>query len=380
MMQIIKTIKEMQEISRSLRVEGKSIGFVPTMGALHDGHLSLVRRSRNECDITVVSIFINPTQFGPNEDFDRYPRDTEGDLNKLKPIGVDAVFMPEVREMYQEGSLINVDVGDIGRVLCGKSRPGHFNGVATVVTKLFNIVMPERAYFGQKDFQQSAIIKKLVRELNFDIEIVVCPTVRESDGLAMSSRNVYLNDKERRSATILYKALKLGKDLILSKGITDASIIKREMVGLITTESLARIDYVEIVDTGDLHSVKEITLPVALCVAVWIGETRLIDNTIISTGGILNDQGEPPKFYKPYKVTEAKSIGGFIEERLGDFMRKIKRLESFDLHNIVVSEVEKALISMVLKETDGNQLRAAKLLGINRNTLRSKIKKLGIKK
>jgi len=227
--QTIKTIRDMQAMSRTLRLEGKTIGFVPTMGALHKGHLSLVSRSRGECDVTVVSIFVNPTQFGPHEDFERYPRDPEGDLNKLRPMGVDVVFMPDVKEMYPAGASVTVDVGDIGGVLCGKSRPGHFNGVATVVTKLFNIVMPDRAYFGQKDFQQSVIIKKMVRDLNLDIDIVVCPIVREPDGLAMSSRNLYLKSDERQAATILYKALKLGEELIISKGIRDASTVKQEM-------------------------------------------------------------------------------------------------------------------------------------------------------
>lgn len=376
-MQVIKTIKEMQALNKSLRFESKTIGFVPTMGALHEGHLSLVRRSKSECDVTVVSIFVNPAQFGPQEDFDRYPRDIEGDLNKLKPVGVDVVFMPGDKEMYSEGSSINVDVGDIGKVLCGALRPSHFNGVALVVTKLFNIIVPDRAYFGQKDFQQSVIIKKLVRELNFDIDIVVCPIIRESDGLAMSSRNTYLNNNEERSAApILYKALRHGEELILNKGISDASIVKEEMENLITSNPIARINYIDIVDTENLHSVKDITQPVALCGAVWIGKTRLIDNIIIDRDGVLNASGGT---YKSYKAIRSKSIGGFIEERLGSYMRKIKRLESFDLYNIVVSEVEKALISMVLKETEGNQLRAAKLLGINRNTLRSKIKSLGIK-
>ncbi len=280
-MQVIKGIKEMQSLSKTFKKRGKGIGFVPTMGALHKGHLSLIKRSKDECDVTIVSIFVNPTQFGPQEDFDKYPRDPEGDLNKLKPIGVDVVFMPETHEMYPSGASVIVDVGDIGEILCGKSRPGHFNGVATVVTKLFNIVMPDRAYFGQKDFQQSVIVKRIVKELNLDIDIVVCPIVREPDGLAMSSRNTYLNNEERRSATVLYKALKLGEELILSRGIKDASIVKQEMERLIDSEPHARVDYIDIVDTRDLHPVREITHPVALCLAVWIGGTRLIDNIII---------------------------------------------------------------------------------------------------
>lgn len=377
-MQVIKTIKDIQALSRTFRLEGKTIGFVPTMGALHEGHLSLIRCSKNECDVTIVSIFVNPTQFGPDEDFDKYPRDLDGDLKKLKPIGVDVVFVPDVKEIYPEGYQIIVDVGDIGKTLCGRSRPGHFNGVATIVTKLFNIVMPDRAYLGQKDLQQAVIIKRLVDTLNLDVDIVVCPIVRESDGLAMSSRNTYLNEKERQAATILYKALKLGEEIINSKGIRDASIVKEEMQRLIASEPLARIDYVEIVNPNDLKPMEEIIKPVALCGAIWIGRTRLIDNLIIGETDILD---------KPcirdsigFKHTGARSLSGFIEERLGGFMRKIKRLERFDLYNMVISEVEKALITMVLKETNGNQLKASRLLGINRNTLSSKIKRLGIKK
>ncbi len=280
-MKIVKTIKEMQSLSRDFRISGKSIGFVPTMGALHEGHLSLVRRARDENDVVVVSIFVNPTQFGPHEDYDRYPRDPEGDIKKLTPLRVDAVFMPEVQEMYPEGASISVDVGDIGKILCGRSRPGHFNGVATVVTKLFNIVMPDRAYFGQKDFQQSVIIKKLVRDLNFDIKIIVCPIVREGDGLAMSSRNTYLNDQERKAATILYKALKHAHDLVENQGLDDAVKVREEVINILNSEPLAEIDYVEIVDENDLHTIEHIKDSAVVCLAVRIGNTRLIDNIIV---------------------------------------------------------------------------------------------------
>jgi pantoate--beta-alanine ligase len=280
-MQIINTIKDMQSLSKKFRAKGKSIGFVPTMGALHEGHLSLVRCSKDENDITIVSIFVNPTQFGPNEDFEKYPRDKEGDLTKLSGLSVDAVFMPDNKEMYPEGFSISVDVGNIGQILCGVSRPGHFNGVATVVAKLFNIVMPDRVYLGQKDFQQTVIIKKLVRELNFDIEIIVCPTIREHDGLAMSSRNSYLNLEERNAATVLYRALNLGEKLILSKNMDEASSVKKEMESLIRSEPLAEIDYIEIVNPQNLDTVKKITLPVVICLAVKIGNTRLIDNIIV---------------------------------------------------------------------------------------------------
>lgn len=282
-MQIIKTIKDMQTRSRKFRAEGKTIGFVPTMGALHTGHLSLVESACRENDITIVSIFINPTQFGPNEDFNRYPKDHKGDMEKLSTLNVEAVFLPDVAEMYPKGFSTFIFAGGIGGLLCGASRPDHFNGVATVVTKLFNTVMPDRAYFGQKDFQQTVVIKKMVRDLGFDIDIIVCPIVRESDGLAMSSRNAYLNPEQRRAAAILYRALKLGREFILSNGISDTNTIKKEMESLIRTESLAEIDYVEIVDVRYLSIVRNIELPVAICIAVKIGSTRLIDNMIVES-------------------------------------------------------------------------------------------------
>jgi pantoate--beta-alanine ligase len=280
-MHIIKTIREMQAASRELKTENKTIGFVPTMGALHEGHLSLVRRSKNENDITVVSIFVNPTQFGPNEDFHEYPRDTEGDLEKLSSLNVETVFMPDNNEMYPDGFSTSIDIGSIGEILCGASRPGHFNGVATVVEKLFNIVMPDRAYFGQKDFQQSVVIKKLAKECKFDTDIIVCPIIRESDGLAMSSRNAYLNKEERKSAIILNKALQYGKELIVSGREYNTSSIKEKMETLIKSESLAKIDYIEVVNPQNLETINRITLPVVICLAVKIGNTRLIDNIIV---------------------------------------------------------------------------------------------------
>jgi pantoate--beta-alanine ligase len=238
----------------------------------------------DENEVTIVSIFVNPVQFDPNEDFNKYPRDIDGDLDKLSPYKVDAVFYPDVKEMYPEGFSATIDMGSIGEVLCGASRPGHFNGVATVVAKLFNIAKPDRAYFGRKDFQQTVIIRNLVRELNIDTEIVVGPIVRESDGLAMSSRNVYLNDEERRAALILYRSLKLGEELILSKGMSGASSVKDEIAELIKSEPLAKIDYISIVDEGDLKEVESIKTPVAICLAVKFGNTRLIDNMIVSSG------------------------------------------------------------------------------------------------
>ncbi|NOZ68364.1 MAG: pantoate--beta-alanine ligase [Deferribacteres bacterium] len=281
-MQIIRTIKDMRAFHKILRTGNKSTGFVPTMGALHEGHLSLVRRSKEENGITVVSIFVNPTQFGPGEDFNRYPRDTVGDLEKLSALDVDAVFMPEDGEMYPETPpAVSIDVGGIGRILCGVSRPGHFNGVATVVAKLFNIVMPDRAYFGQKDLQQTVVIKKLVKELNFDVDIIICPVVREKDGLAMSSRNSYLNPEERKAATVLFRTLKLGEKLILNKGMDNTMDVKRKMEEMIRSEPLADPDYIEIVDPRNLQAMQDIRLPAALCIAARIGNTRLIDNIII---------------------------------------------------------------------------------------------------
>lgn len=270
----------MQALSKGLRLERKTIGFVPTMGALHEGHLSLIRRSKDENDVTIVSIFVNPIQFGPKEDFEKYPRDTEGDIKKLDALKTDILFLPNDKEMYPELFSTSINIGHIGEILCGISRPGHFNGVATVVTKLFNIVMPDKAYFGQKDFQQTVVIKKLVKELNFDIDVVVCPTVREPDGLAMSSRNSYLNKEERKAAVVLYRALKHGEELIRRR-LDDVSYIKREMEAVIKSEPKANIEYVEIVDVQSLKEIKKIKKPVAICLAVKIGKTRLIDNLIV---------------------------------------------------------------------------------------------------
>ena len=280
-MQIIRTIKDMQALSGRIRAGRRTIGLVPTMGALHEGHLSLIRSSKSDNDITVATIFVNPAQFGPREDFKQYPRDIDGDLNKLSSFKTDIVFLPEVNEIYPDGFSTSVDVGSVGNILCGVSRPGHFNGVATIVVKLFNSIMPDSAYFGQKDFQQTVIIKKIVTDLNYNINIVVCPTVRENDGLAMSSRNAYLGREERNAAVILYKSLLLGKDLMLSDAEDDVLHIKEKIKECITSEPLASIDYVEIVNVRNLENVVNITFPVAICIAVKIGKTRLIDNIVI---------------------------------------------------------------------------------------------------
>ena len=280
-MQVITTIKEMQAFSKAIKAEGKSIGFVPTMGALHKGHISLIENSVEQNDATVVSIFVNPTQFGPTEDFNKYPKDHKGDTEKLIPLNVDALFLPDVAEMYPKGFGTFVFVGGIGMILCGRTRPDHFNGVATVVSKLFNIVMPDRAYFGQKDYQQTVIIKKMVRDIGFDIDIVVCQIVREADGLAMSSRNSYLSDEERKAALILNKALEYGKSLMLSGREDKADHVKEKMTAFIKAEPLVAIEYVEIAGPEYLEILKEIKTPVVILLAAKVGTTRLIDNTTV---------------------------------------------------------------------------------------------------
>ncbi len=277
-MRIISSVKEMQAIGESYRKIGREIGFVPTMGYLHEGHLSLVRRARKENDIVVVSIFVNPTQFGPNEDFEKYPRDLERDSRLLEREGVDYLFHPSSEEMYPEGYSTFVEVTGLTEGLCGAKRPGHFRGVATVVTKLLNIVRPHRAYFGKKDFQQLQVIKRLVRDLNIPVEIVGCPIVREEDGLALSSRNTYLSPKERESAVALYRGIKLAKELF-ERGERRAEEIKREVEKLILSYPLVKkIDYVEIVDSETLKPVKEVKEGDTIALAVFVGNTRLIDN------------------------------------------------------------------------------------------------------
>ncbi len=225
-MRVIKSPFEVKKISDNFRKEGKIIGFVPTMGYLHEGHLSLVRRSKKECDVTFVSIFVNPIQFGPNEDFERYPRDEKRDLELLSKEGVDYVFIPEVHDMYPADYSVYVDETELSKYLCGARRPGHFRGVCTVVTKLFNIVKPHKAYFGKKDYQQFRIIERMVRDLNMDVEIVPCPIIRETDGLAMSSRNVYLTPEERKDAVCLYKSLQLASKMIREGERNPQKIIK----------------------------------------------------------------------------------------------------------------------------------------------------------
>jgi pantoate--beta-alanine ligase len=272
----------MQDTSRGYLLRGKTIGFVPTMGALHEGHLSLVRGAKQENDITVVSIFVNPTQFGPSEDFKKYPRDIEGDTEKLLKEETDILFMPDAHCIYPEGFFTYVEVEKISEKLCGAFRPGHFRGVATVVTKLLNIVKPTRAYFGQKDFQQSIIIKQLVKDLDMDTDIVTCPTVREQDGLAMSSRNIYLDEGQRKAATVIYKSLVEASDSIKS-GVIDGVYIKGLLQDRLREESLiSGVDYAGVYDTATLDELSEIKGEVLLAVAVRIGDTRLIDNMLVS--------------------------------------------------------------------------------------------------
>jgi pantoate--beta-alanine ligase len=276
-MQIAITIAEM----KVLRMKSLgSVGFVPTMGYLHEGHLALVKQARVENSVVVASIFVNPTQFGPTEDFKTYPRDTERDLAMLRKERTDIVFMPPAEEIYPEGFNSWVEVEKITDRLEGSCRPGHFKGVATVVTKLFNIVEPTRAYFGQKDAQQALVIKKMVADLNLNLEVIVSPTVRESDGLAMSSRNVYLNPQEREAATVLFKALTLAQNL-WEQGESNAETIRQKMTVLISKESLAKIEYVSIADAQTLEELAKIDRPALASLAVRFGKTRLIDNMLL---------------------------------------------------------------------------------------------------
>ena len=279
-MQVFEKIKDISNFIKELKAQKKTIGFVPTMGFLHEGHLSLMRHAKKVNDVVVVSIFVNPAQFGPKEDFNAYPRDMEGDKGKCLEAGVDIIFLPSVPELYPEGYLAYVNVEKITDVMCGASRPGHFRGVATVVAKLFNIVKPDKAFFGQKDYQQTVIIKRMAADLNMDIDIEALPTVREPDGLAMSSRNSYLNEEERKAAACLHRSLIKAEELIKT-GEKNSEKIIIEMKKIIEAESLARIDYITIADAETLEEVKTIDRKVVIALAVWIGKTRLIDNIVI---------------------------------------------------------------------------------------------------
>lgn len=280
-MKTVGTVSEVRQQVKQWRKEGLTVGLVPTMGFLHEGHKSLIDCAVKENDRVVVSVFVNPTQFGPNEDFESYPRDINKDSELCENAGASLIFHPQPEEMYLDGYSTFVDMDTITKGLCGKTRPTHFRGVCTVVSKLFNIVTPDRAYFGQKDAQQLAVIKHMVRDLNFDIEIVGCPIIREEDGLAKSSRNTYLNESERAAATVLNRALTAGRKAI-SDGEKNASVVKKIISDIISSEPLAKIDYVEIVDWNNLEPVDNADGAILCAVAVYIGKTRLIDNFIIS--------------------------------------------------------------------------------------------------
>lgn len=280
-MQIVKRIDEVRSAVKQWKKEGLSVGLVPTMGFLHEGHRSLIERAVKENDRVVVSDFVNPTQFGPTEDLASYPRDLDRDAKLCENAGAALLFNPEPEEMYFADRTTSVNMEGLTKELCGKSRPIHFSGVCTVVSKLFNIVTPDRAYFGQKDAQQLAVIKRMVRDLNFDIEIVGCPIIREDDGLAKSSRNTYLGVEERKAAVILNQSLKIGKEMI-EKGETSAVKVKEAIVKNLETEPLAKIDYVEVVDFNTIQPINEIKGEVLTAIAVYIGKTRLIDNFIIN--------------------------------------------------------------------------------------------------
>ncbi|PXV95412.1 pantoate--beta-alanine ligase [Lachnotalea glycerini] len=279
-MEIVKTIEEVRTTVKKWKIEGKSVGFVPTMGYLHQGHQSLIKRACQENEKVVVSIFVNPTQFGPNEDFSSYPRDIDRDSEVCSIAGADLIFHPETEEMYDSFACTYVNVDGLTDKLCGKSRPTHFRGVCTVVSKLFLIVNPDRAYFGQKDAQQLAVIKRMVRDLNFDIEIVGCPIIREEDGLAKSSRNTYLSVEEREAATVLNRALTQGRVLI-SEGEKSVDKVKNLIQRVIEAEPLARIDYIEVVDFETIEPISLLEGTVLVAVASYIGKTRLIDNFIL---------------------------------------------------------------------------------------------------
>jgi pantoate--beta-alanine ligase len=276
-MEIIKTVDHMQRASDAIRMKGESLALVPTMGFLHEGHLMLMRAAKDHCDRLVVSLFVNPTQFGPNEDFEAYPRNTQGDLNKAEDVGADIMFMPSATEMYPQGAQTSVVVKDLPRHLCGLSRPGHFDGVTTVVAKLFHIVKPHVAVFGQKDYQQLAVISRMVMDLDMDIQIMGVPTVREADGLAMSSRNSYLNPEERTSALSLKKSLDLAKRLF-HEGEKNAQMVKEFVKSYILEHPYTEIDYIALCDPITLEDVNTLTDGTLMALAVRVGKTRLIDN------------------------------------------------------------------------------------------------------
>lgn len=279
----IATIREVRKVTESWKQQGLTVGFVPTMGYLHNGHASLIQKARKENDKVVVSIFVNPIQFGPNEDFEMYPRDLEHDREICERAGADLIFAPSVAEMFPSRNLAFVDISELGEYLCGAKRPGHFRGVCTIVSKLFNIIRPDRAYFGEKDFQQLAIIQRMTQDLSFNTQIVPCPTVRDTDGLALSSRNFYLSDTERKAAQVVPESLNLAREAVAG-GEKDAAVIKDIIFKKIETEPLAKIDYIEVVDISLLKPISWIDRPAVVNVAIFIGATRLIDHFSVEEG------------------------------------------------------------------------------------------------
>lgn len=284
-MQRIETVKEMQILSESIRMAGHTVGLVPTMGFFHQGHLELMRVARNHADTVVVSLFVNPTQFGQGEDLNAYPRDLDGDLAKAREVGVDCVFVPSAEDMYPEGYQTEVRVGRLTQHLCGLSRPGHFDGVTTVVAKLFHIVKPHLAVFGQKDYQQLAVISRMILDLNMDIEILGVPTVREPDGLALSSRNSYLSLEERNSALCLSRSLATARDMV-HRGERQATKIREAVEEEIQSVPLTRIDYVSVCDPVTLDDLETIKNEALLALAVRVGKTRLIDNCVLQSDAL----------------------------------------------------------------------------------------------
>ncbi|MBI4743819.1 MAG: pantoate--beta-alanine ligase [Actinobacteria bacterium] len=280
-MKIIKEINTLRNFLKEERKKQKTIGFVPTMGFFHQGHLKLIQEAKKNSDVVVVSIFVNPTQFGPNEDFNQYPRDLKKDIELAEKEKVDYLFTPSVQEIYQDDFLTYVNVEELGAKLCGKDRPVHFKGVTTVVAKLFNIVNPDKSFFGEKDAQQLVIIKKMVKDLNFDVEIIGVPTVREEDGLAMSSRNIYLNLKERKAALVLFKSLELAKEKI-EKGERNSKVIKNEMEELIKKEKLVNLIYISVSNAENLEELDVLEGKVLIALAAKLRKTRLIDNLFLN--------------------------------------------------------------------------------------------------
>jgi len=280
-MRLVKKIKSMQNLSNTYKRKGRTIGFVPTMGYLHQGHLSLARQADRDTDVVVMSIYVNPLQFGPREDFKRYPRDLKRDMRLAARVGVDIIFAPEDKEMYPQGHSTFVNVEKLSEGLCGKSRPGHFKGVTTVIAKLFNIVHPDIAYFGQKDAQQARVIEKMVEDLNMNTKIKMMPIIRESDGLAMSSRNIYLTKEERKDALSLYRALKIA-EAMLKEGKSNQREIIARMKKSIANKPSYRIDYIGIVDAKTLQPKRRLEGKVLIALAVWFGKTRLIDNIVVN--------------------------------------------------------------------------------------------------